>query len=388
MPDPDLPEPDAAALLQSQRLLGRLRDVIRASAGFIGFDAFMQEALFAPGLGYYSAGSTKLGANGDFTTAPETSPLFAQSLAVQIAEVLPHSADSILELGAGSGRLGLDLLLALRDRHGLKPRYAILEVSGDLRERQQALFAAEPELFTQVQWLDQLPETIDGVVIGNEVLDAVPCRVAEFDAGCWWEIGVALDDEQQIREARRPAPSDLIADLGDLAQQFSGDDARYRLELNPQARALVSTLAARLKRGAAFLIDYGFPDHELYHPQRAMGTLMAHYRHRAHGDLLRWPGLQDLTSHVDFTAMAHAADDAGAALYGYTSQARFLINCGIASLAASNPGGDIAHLRSMPGMQRLTSEAEMGELFKVLAFGRGIDQPLLGFAVGDRLARL
>ena len=348
----------------------------------------MHEALFAPGLGYYSAGAAKLGSEGDFTTAPDISPLFAQSLAAQVAQVMQQSSNSVLELGAGSGRLALDLLKALREQHGAMPTYQILEVSADLRQRQQALLATSPELFAKVQWLDHLPGTILGAVIANEVLDAVPCRVAEFDANAWWEIGVALDETKALTEARRPAMAGLMQDLGDLAEKFRDCSVRYRLELNPQAQALVGTLAARLLRGAAFFFDYGFPDHELYHPQRAMGTLMAHYRHRAHGDLLRWPGLQDLTSHVDFTAMAHAADDAGATLYGYTSQARFLINCGIAELAAANPGGEIAHLRSMPGMQHLTSEAEMGELFKVLSFGRGIDVPLIGFRRADRLGRL
>jgi SAM-dependent MidA family methyltransferase len=387
-PAAELPAPDASALAQSELLVKHIGLLIQSSGGFIGFDRFMQAALYAPALGYYSAGARKLGAAGDFVTAPETSPLFAQSLANQIAEIIHHSKALVLEIGAGSGRLALDLLLALKGRHGLSPRYQILEVSADLRERQTALLKEAPGLIDQVDWLDRLPEQISGAVIANEVLDALPCRVAEIEAGLWYEIGVALDAEGRLCEAKRPAPADLVEDLGELAPQFGGYPGRYRVELNPQAGALIRTIATHLTAGVALFFDYGFPDHELYHPQRATGTLMAHYRHRAHGDLLRWPGLQDLTSHVDFTAMAHAADDAGATLYGFTSQARFLVNCGIADLVQIDPKGSSASLRALPGMQRLVSEAEMGELFKVLAFGRGIDVPLLGFRQGDRLVSL
>jgi SAM-dependent MidA family methyltransferase len=360
---------------------------IDAAGGFLPFERYMHEALFAPGVGYYSAGATKFGAAGDFVTAPEMSPLFAEALANQMKQVLDHSSEDILELGAGRGRLALDILKSFAQRGWALPHYRILEVSGDLRQRQQQLFDAEaPELGTHVEWLDAMPEVITGAVIANEVLDAVACQIFELDHDGWFEIGVGhhfgVLKEARLRLDAEPAALERIADILEPAS------LPYRVEVSPAAAALVATVAERLEKGAAFFIDYGFPDIEMYHPQRVGGTLMAHYRHHAHSDALLWPGLQDLTVHVDFTAMATAADDAGAFIYGYTSQARFLLNCGILAHLVDASGDALTQLRRTPGLQRLISEAEMGELFKVLAFGRGIEETLLGFKDGDRLGRL
>ncbi len=384
----NLPEPEAEALLRSAELRRRLLALIDGGGGFLGFERYMQEALFAPGLGYYSGASTKFGSAGDFVTAPEMSALFGQALARQLQQIMAQSRGEILELGAGSGRLALDILSAFKARGVELPRYRILDVSGDLRQRQQQLFAQQaPELNRQVEWLDALPEEIEGAVIGNEVLDALPCEIYELDQHGWFEIGVCQHQGELI-EGRRPAAAVLPAHLEEIAARLMPQALPYRLEVTPLASALVSTIAERLSHGAALFIDYGFPAHEFYHPQRVMGTLVAHYRHHVHSDVLLWPGLQDLTAHVDFSAMAHSADDAGATLYGYTSQARFLLNCGVLELIGDPSQDALRTLQATPGLQRLVSEAEMGELFKVLAFGRGIEEPLIGFVSGDRLARL
>jgi SAM-dependent MidA family methyltransferase len=387
-PPSNLPEPESEALSRSAALCRRLLALIDAAGGFLPFERYMQEALFAPGLGYYSGPSAKFGSAGDFVTAPEMSPLFGKALARQVQQIMAHSSAEVLELGAGSGRLALDMLLALKAAGVQLPRYRILDVSGDLRARQQQLFMQRaPELMQQVEWLDSLPSDLSGAVIGNEVLDALACEIYELDQAGWFQIGVCQQHGQLI-EGRRPIEGALPSHLQAIASELTPEALPYRLEVTPAAGALVSTIAERLSQGAALFLDYGFPAHEFYHPQRVMGTLVAHYRHHVHSDVLLWPGLQDLTAHVDFTAMAHSADDAGATLYGYTSQARFLLNCGVLELMADASSDALTRLKATPGLQRLVSEAEMGELFKVFAFGRGIDEPLLGFINGDRLARL
>jgi SAM-dependent MidA family methyltransferase len=384
----NLPQPDAAALSHSALVRDRVLELIDAAGGFLPFSCFMQEALYAPGLGYYSGSASKFGSAGDFVTAPEISGLFGRALATQLQQIMAQSSAEILELGAGSGRLALDILSSLQQAGIELPRYRILDVSGDLRQRQQQLFlACAPELDRQVEWLDALPEQLRGAVIGNEVLDAIACEIYELDQAGWFEIGVGQKDGE-LYEARRPVEGSLPCYLQQVALELAPAALPYRLEVTPAASALVATIAERLTQGAALFFDYGFPAHEFYHPQRVMGTLMAHYRHHAHSDALLWPGLQDLTAHVDFTAMAHSADDAGATLYGYTSQARFLLNCGVLELIAKPSSDPLKRLTATPGLQRLMSEAEMGELFKVLAFGRGIEERLIGFMAGDRLARL
>lgn len=296
----------------------------------MGFDRYMELALYEPGLGYYAGGSTKFGGSGDFVTAPEISSLFGRALARQLAEVIAATRGDILELGPGTGALAADILTEL-DRLGVLPgRYRLLDVSAELRARQQGrLNGLAPELRDRVEWVDRLPDEIRGVVLGNEVLDALPVRLAEWTDDGVFERGVAWGTEG-FRWARG-GPCD-----GELALALQGIEVPppYVTEVGLQARALVATLAERLHAGALILIDYGFGSGEFHHPQRSQGTLMCHYRHHAHGDPFHLPGLQDITAHVDFTAVATAGVSHGLSLAGYTTQAHFLVNCGITELLA------------------------------------------------------
>lgn len=384
--DVPLPHPDGAAAAHGERVASALRAHIEAGGGWIPFDEYMRFVLYEPGLGYYAAGAAKLGPAGDFTTAPEMTPLYAQALAVQIAAILSSGDGEVLELGAGSGRLAADLLAALDALGALPARYAILEVAPDLRERQHAaVHERVPRLAARVAWLETLPSRIDGVVLMNEVLDAIPCSLVARVAGAWHERGVRCDDER-IALADRPVAAGALRDLAAARFPSQGD---YASELNPAAEALVETLGRRLGSGAILTIDYGFPRHEYYHPQRAQGTLMAHYRHRALADPLAWPGLCDVTAHVDFTAMAAAGVRAGLRVAGFTTQAAFLLGCGVLDrLAAAGAPESVEYIRAAGAVQRLTSPAEMGELFKVLALARGVDCDWPGFALADMRHRL
>ncbi|MGP1609199.1 MAG: class I SAM-dependent methyltransferase, partial [Burkholderiales bacterium] len=342
------------------------------------FARYMELALYAPGLGYYSAGSHKLGAAGDFITAPELSPLFGRTLARQLEELLAQDIPDIIELGAGSGALAAVLLAELAALDRLPQRYLILEVSADLRERQQSHLAATvPQLADRVSWLEQLPAQLHAIVIGNEVLDALPVHRVRVDRGSIEEIGVVANDDYFAWDCR-PAPATLQQSL---STHNLPDD--YETEINLAAPALVASLAQRLTRGVLLFIDYGFPAHEFFHPQRNRGTLMCHYRHQSHADPFLWPGLQDITAHIDFSAVAQAG--AGLELLGYTGQAQFLINCGITELLAAVPAADTARYAPLAAQaQQLLSPAEMGELFKVIALGKNLPQPLHGFSRGDR----
>ncbi len=377
----DLPEASADALAASAALERIIAAEISAGGGWMSFARYMELALYAPGLGYYSGGSRKFGSEGDFLTAPELTPLYGQALAQQVAQVLAASAPLVIEAGAGSGRLAADLLQAL-DALGCAPEhYRILELSGELRARQAAtLRETAPRFADRVQWLDELPERFSGCLVGNEVLDAMPTHGLRWDDKDVWENGVGLEDGRLV-PAERPATGALLA-----AAKPMSLIAPHRGEINLAARAWVSELARRLERGAMLLIDYGLPRHELYHPQRDGGTLRCHYRHRVHDDSLWLPGLSDITSHVDFTAVAEAGFDAGLEVLGYTSQATFLINCGIGELLGQDSNVD--ELRSRGAANVLISPNEMGELFKVIALGRGVPGPLLGFARGDRVHTL
>ncbi|MCE9569497.1 MAG: SAM-dependent methyltransferase [Rhodocyclales bacterium] len=377
----DLPEASADALAASAALERIIAAEISAGGGWMSFARYMELALYAPGLGYYSGGSRKFGSEGDFLTAPELTPLYGQALARQVAQVLAASAPLVIEAGAGSGRLAADLLQAL-DALGCAPEhYRILELSGELRARQEAtLRETAPRFADRVQWLDELPERFSGCLVGNEVLDAMPTHGLRWDDKDVWENGVGLEDGRLV-PAERPATGALLA-----AAKAMPLITPHRGEINLAARAWVSELARRLERGAMLLIDYGLPRHELYHPQRDGGTLRCHYRHRVHDDPLWLPGLSDITSHVDFTAVAEAGFDAGLEVLGYTSQATFLINCGIGELLGQDSNVD--ELRSRGAANVLISPNEMGELFKVIALGRGVPGPLLGFARGDRVHTL
>lgn len=378
---PSLPLPNAEAQQHSQQLCSLIQQDIALQGGWIPFSRFMELALYAPGLGYYTAGANKFGSTGDFTTAPEISSLFGRTLARQLIEIMDNSSPHILELGAGSGKLALDILTELVSQNKLPQSYAILEVSADLRERQQRLLQTKiPHIVERITWLDTLPAEINGAVIGNEVLDALPVHLLHWTHNAIMERGVASQQDQFVWSERPLETPTLL----ELAQIISVPDG-YISEISPAARGLVCTLTEHLQQGAMLFIDYGFGAREYYHPQRNRGTLMCHYRHHAHDDPFYLPGLQDITAHVDFTAIAESAIDHGAQLLGYTSQAHFLINGGITDLirdiSPNNPG---VYLPLSTQIQKLTSPAEMGELFKVMALGKGFDAPLRNFLAGDK----
>ena len=375
-----LPEPDAAAQAHSLRLDGLIAGEIAAHDGWLPFSRYMDRALYTPRLGYYAGGSVKFGAAGDFVTAPELSPLFARTLAAQVAQILELSAPHILEAGAGSGALAAELLLELERRGHLPETYAILELSGELAARQQATLAERaPHLAERVTWLSALPEQWQGAVIGNELLDALPVDAVAWRDDGIFERGVEVHDGG-LRWTERPAAGALLAAAEQLAVARP-----YVSEIGLAARAWVAEWGRRLGRGALLLIDYGFPRDEFYHPQRSTGTLMCHYRNHAHDDPFWWPGLNDITAHIDFTAVAEAGFAEGLEVLGYATQANFLMNCGILEVLGRSDAAEARRfLPQARAVDRLTSPAEMGELFKAIALGRGIDAPLLGFCRGDR----
>ncbi len=383
-----LPVPTDDALAFSAALHRHLAAKIAAAGGWIGFDRFMDLALYTPAMGYYAGGAHKFGAAGDFITAPELSAVFAQTLATQVAQLLTLSAPQIVEVGAGSGRLAADLLCELELRGRLPAAYAILELSGELRARQlQTIGKRAPHLLSRVSWLEQLPSHFDGLVLANEVLDAMPTHLVLWDGESIAERGVAVDAEQ-FTWRDRPASGRLLEQAQRLAAECPLTPA-YRSEVSLLAPAWVAQWAAILGRGALLLIDYGFPRREYYHPQRDTGTLMCHYRHHAHGEPFYLPGLQDITAHVEFTAIVEAGCTAGLDLLGYSTQANFLFNCGLTEILSRTPVSEpLRYLPLANAVQKLVSPAEMGELFKVIAFGKGIREPLLGFASGDRSATL
>ena len=379
-PPTTLPPPDPVAAEHSARLQRSIVEAIGAAGGWIRFDRYMELALYAPGLGYYAAGARKLGdaaAGGDFVTAPEISSLFGSALAAQVAQVFAPTPARIVEFGAGSGVLARDLLDALAARGVAVERYSIVELSPDLAARQRALLDGRG-----VEWLAAPPRGFDGVMLANEVLDVMPVRLFVIRGGAPRERGVGLDGDS-LAFAERDADPELRDAVAAIEREVGELPDGYGSEIGFAAQAWMRSAADWLARGALLAIDYGFPRREYYHPQRLMGTLMCHYRHRAHADPLWLPGLNDITAHVDFTAMADAAHAAGLDVLGYTTQAHFLMNCGLLDQLGAGHS-----LKRANEVQRLLSEAEMGELFKVLAVGRGIAEPLLGFAKGDRTARL
>jgi len=380
-----LPPPGADALEHSLLLAARIADGIRAEGGWIGFDQFMARALFEPGLGYYSGGSRKFGAEGDFVTAPEISPLFGRTLARQLGQIMAASAHEIIEVGAGTGRLACDLLLELEALGCLPVRYAILELSGELRARQaESLNEHVPHLIERVVWLDGLPEQFSGVIIANEVLDVMPVQLVVWRDGEIFERGVALDAEGGFRWEDKLAQGELLRAAQALPVGMP-EAGEYLSEICLAARAWVAGWASRLQQGAMILIDYGYPQAEYYLPNRSTGTLQCYYRHHAHPDVLLWPGLNDITSFVDFTAIAEAGHAAGLAVEGYTTQATFLNNCGLLELLADvGPVESVEYLRASRAALRLVAPHEMGELFKVLVFARGLALPIQGLMRGDR----
>lgn len=364
-PNP-LPEPSSYELAHSQKLEAKILEEIDAQ-GAITFARYMELALYAPGLGYYSAGARKFGATGDFITAPEISPLFARCIARQCQQVLQHlGGGDILEFGAGSGILAADLLLELEKLNCLPKHYYILEISADLRERQQQLLKEKiPKFFAKIIWLDHLPEEkLQGVIIANEVLDAMPVHKFKMESGIK-EYYVSAEGNNLIWHLGEPSNTILAEQIAAL-----GLSEGYDSEINLIISNWIAGVSAILHQGLILLSDYGFLREEFYHPQRSMGTLMCHYRHHAHDNPLLYPGLQDITAHVDFTAVGEAAEKAGLVVAGYTNQANFLLNCGIAEMAVAQDAAEQYKLSNQ--VKKLLLPSEMGELFKVMSLTRGI----------------
>lgn len=389
-PLPPLPAPSEAALLHSRAVAELVRGEIKTAGGWISFAHYMKLVLYAPGMGYYSAGAAKFGRVGDFVTAPEISPLFGRALAQQAAQVLElvDGAD-ILEFGAGTGKLALDLLLELQTLGRLPGQYFILEVSSELKQRQKQLFEdIASHLLPRLVWLEHLPEQFNGLMLANEVLDAMPVHLVVWRGADLYERGITATRDE-FRWVDRPLVEGVLfetaQEVGANIDASSGDRTEYISEIGLEARGFVVSLANVLQRGAIVLIDYGFGQGEYYHPQRRRGTMMCHYRHHAHDDPFYLPGLQDVTSHVDFSAIAEVGIDAGLELLGYTTQANFLINCGITEILARTPAGNAKdYLPRASELQKLVSPAEMGDLFKAIALGRGVSRPLIAFSRGDK----
>jgi len=403
----ELPEPDAEARRASKELNARLLAWIAGDGGWIGFDRFMAGALYEPGLGYYTGGSRRFGRDGDFVTAPEISPLFGACIAGQCARWFETlGARRIVEFGAGTGQLAAQVLNGLA-RDGITDvDYRIVELSAPLRQVQRhTLEALAPELAPCVSWLESLPERIEAVVIGNELIDAMPVRLFRLDDGLVLErgVGAAVDAPEALPDAPfaspfrfvdRPADPDFarrVLDALAASGWAQGDEplsawgSGYQSEFAEQGPAWLASVGERLVRGVVLLFDYGFPASEYYHPQRNGGTLACHYRHRVHHDPLILAGLQDLTAHVDFSALARAAADVGLDCIGFGSQGSFLLGAGLLEhLARSAEPGSTAYLRQAQAVGRLVSEAEMGELFKAIAFARGGDFDAAAFERSDR----
>jgi SAM-dependent MidA family methyltransferase len=387
----ELPSLTAEERAHSERLIDRIAAAIAAGGGWISFERYMEMALYEPGLGYYSAGATKIGAAGDFVTAPEISPLFSRCIANQCAEVLANlGGGEILELGAGAGAMPAEILKALAARDALPPRYLILEVSADLRARQRATLEAQvPELLDRVEWLDALPTEFLGVVLANEVLDALPVQRFHIRGGDVNSLGVTWQLNQlDWSEVRATGP--LLKSVREVESE-RGEPLPdgYLSEINLRLAPWLSGLAAALSRGVMLFIDYGLSRREYYRNDRSQGTLLCHFRHRFHDDPLANVGLQDIGAWVDFTAVANAAVDADLSVAGFTTQAHFLIGNGIEKLLADLAEQELAaRLQVARQAMVLTLPGEMGERFKVLGLTRNYDQPLAGFSIRDMAASL
>ena len=362
-----------------------IRAELVAAGGWLSFDRFMELALYAPGLGYYSAGSVKLGTGGDFVTAPEVSELFGRCLARQCAEVLRETGGGILELGAGTGALAATVLAALESLGVLPDRYAILEVSADLAARQRARIASlAPHLRERVVWIERLPEApLRGLILANEVADALPCRRFRLRGGKVRELGVALAPDGSLQDAEAdPEPALAAACAAVLGEALRSLPEGYTSEINLRVAPWTATLGECLERGVLLLIDYGLPRSHYYHPQRSSGTLRCHFRQRAHDEPLLNPGLQDITAWVDFTRIAEAAADVGLEVAGFATQAAFLLALGLEQRLAEAPD-PVTQARLAGEARRLVMPEEMGEAFKAMALARGYDAPLAGFALQD-----
>ncbi len=382
----DWPVPDKPAQAHSERLVAHLRSRIDAAGGRLGFADWLNETLYAPGLGYYSAGAAKLGAAGDFVTAPEVSPLFGRCLASQVAELLHRSGgDTVIEAGGGTGALAAEVI------PGCGPaRYRLVEVSADLRQRQREALEG---LDCTIDWADgpAALDPVDGVILGNEVIDALPFERFRIHRGRVESLGVGWsgDNFEVVPEA---AGAELVAAVrrveGSLGNALPDG---FVSEIRPQLPAFIAGWCRALRRGAMIWVDYGCSRAELYAAERSSGTMMCHYRHRAHADPFVYPGLQDITAWVDFTALAEAGVDNGLALAGYSTQAHFLLGCGIEQRfdeMRRETAGDADTLALSEQLRRLMLPGEMGERFRVMVLTRGIDEPLIGFSFRDLAASL
>ncbi len=384
-----LPAPSPEAVDHSLQLQKLIIERINLKNNFLSFADFMRLALYAPGLGYYSAGAQKFGAAGDFVTAPEISPLFGKAIAKQCQEIfLIMQENTIFELGAGSGILAATLLLELENLSCLPDRYLILEVSADLKQRQQETLKQKcSHLLSRVEWLNSWPiKPITGVIIANEVLDAMPVHRFYLNNHKIMEYYVTHHNNNFKWQLNLPSSELLSNNIQNLQQHYLSDVHDYTSEININIPAWITDLRRCLHQGLILLIDYGFPRAEYYLADRNQGTLMCHYRHRAHDDPFFWPGLQDITSHVDFTSVADAAVNSGLSIAGYTSQASFLLGCGIIdcfqeAIANMDP---IAQFNLQQQLKQLTLPTEMGEIIKVIGLSSDINTPLRGFSWQDR----
>lgn len=381
-----LPVPDSIAQQHSEKLLTLIKLKITEAGGKITFADYMQLCLYAPSLGYYSAGSHKIGFGGDFTTAPEISSLFSRSLANQIIDVLNQlDQGNILEFGAGTGKMSVDILLELKIKRSLPKHYYIIEASADLRQRQsQVIHNVIPELESLVIWLDSIPENFIGVILANEVCDAMPVHRLHFNNGAYYERYIVNIEDQLQWFDDALSQTDLVEKVTEI-DAFIGD-LDYLTEINLAAQAWLASLADSLQQGSVFIIDYGYPQAVYYHPQRNQGTLMCYYQQQGHDNPLVLVGLQDITAHVEFTSLAQVALDNGLEVAGFQSQADFLLAGGITELALSDHYKNDAFflLQQATEIKRLTLPTEMGETFKVLTLTKNLDQLLPRIVLGDR----
>jgi SAM-dependent MidA family methyltransferase len=379
---PRLNSEQAEQLERSRELIA---EAIRQAGGAIPFDRYMELALYAPGAGYYVNGARKFGEQGDFVTAPEISPLFSQCMANQCADLLQECSGNILEFGAGSGMMAADILARLQDLDALPERYQIMELSAELRARQAETLALRvPALSERVQWLDRLPDPgWSGVVLGNELLDAMPVSRFRRGADGWEESFVELQADG-LGETWRPASPKLAEALDTRQARVGVFPPGYVSEINLRLPGWMRAVADFLQRGAVLLLDYGYTERAYYHPERDRGTLICHFRHRAHADFLALPGLQDITANVDFSAVAEAGVAAGLELVGYTTQAQFLIGCGLDGLLAGFDAADPdRYLPQLQAAKQLILPSGMGERFQAIGFARDIAEPMRGFAMRD-----
>jgi SAM-dependent MidA family methyltransferase len=365
---------DPAAQQHSDKLKQLITELISEQGGWLSFADFMQRCLYQPGLGYYSAGSHKLGQGGDFTTAPETSSLFGQALATHIADAGKQLEDfDVLEFGAGSGRLAVTLLEQLSRIDCLPRRYLILETSADLQQRQQQLIAESlPSLSSRVAWLSAIPERFTGVILANEVADAMPVHLLTFTENDVSEQGVSVDNDQFVWQ-KRPLQNSRLQNKARQIRACIGEQP-YQTEVNLAAEDWLTTVAGKLQQGAVFIVDYGYAFEEYYRPDRSLGTLRCYYRQQAHDNPLLLPGLQDITAHVDFSSLAHSAHAAGLDVDGFHEQADFLLAGDITQLSAEleRQSDDLTWLKHSTDLKQLLLPGAMGHQFKILSLSRNM----------------